>query len=641
MREERIMMYKKLQKVLAVALMTSFLSTSFLVGVSEAAAASHNGGRGPAQHQQIRPQKRSAPQHKAQPMAHKSAPQHKAQPMMHKGGSSHHGKAVHKSASHHKAQPMMHKSGPSHHGPAVNKNGSHHKAQPMAHKNGSIHRGPAVHKNGAHHKAHPMMHKGDTIHRGPVMHKSDHRHGGPVVVHRSEPQHHQPTVIHHYPVHSHHHESYRKDDTGKVIGALLIGGIIGAIIANNNHHHNNVETVEYAGTEEQWDAIVIGTNNEALINAKKKTDGTYVSATGIGLDRTEVTLSMFHTDRITATVEPENATNTKLVWTSSDTDIVKVSEDGSIEAGKKAGTATITVAIEGEAVATCTVTVPVNANIPETAVDYGKAGDEGDGKLVIWYLTNEGELCIYSEGGTTLPALSSAGKAPWYAQRDSIKSLTVGEGRSSLGRYSFMNYTNLATANLPVSLTNIDRQVFGSSGNTLTTVNYAGTEEQWSKITIGATNNRLINSTGFVFRDPEAEVTTVGIEITTPPTKVEYELGEELDLTGLAVTATMSDDSTKDVTADVEVSGFDSEEAGEKTLTVTYQEGETVVTAAFSVTVNAPASTEVISGTCGAAGNEENVTWVLTEDGVLTIEDAAARAGMTEDAFRKKMNDKT
>ena len=65
------MMYKKLQKVLAVALMTSFLSTSFLVGVSEAAAASHNGGRGPAQHQQIRPQKRSAPQHKAQPMAHK------------------------------------------------------------------------------------------------------------------------------------------------------------------------------------------------------------------------------------------------------------------------------------------------------------------------------------------------------------------------------------------------------------------------------------------------------------------------------------------------------------------------------------------------------------------------------------------
>lgn len=32
---------------------------------------------------------------------------------------------------------------------------------------------------------------------------------------------------------------------------------------------------------------------------------------------------------------------------------------------------------------------------------------------------------------------------------------------------------------------------------------------------------------------------------------------------------------------------------------------------------------------------------LLVKDGVLTIEDAAARAGMTEDAFRKKMNDKT
>ena len=32
---------------------------------------------------------------------------------------------------------------------------------------------------------------------------------------------------------------------------------------------------------------------------------------------------------------------------------------------------------------------------------------------------------------------------------------------------------------------------------------------------------------------------------------------------------------------------------------------------------------------------------LLVKDGVLTIGDAAARAGMTEDAFRKKMNDKT
>ena len=44
-----MMMHKKLQKVLAVALMTSFFSTSFIMGVSEAAPARHAGGQRPEQ----------------------------------------------------------------------------------------------------------------------------------------------------------------------------------------------------------------------------------------------------------------------------------------------------------------------------------------------------------------------------------------------------------------------------------------------------------------------------------------------------------------------------------------------------------------------------------------------------------------
>ena len=52
---------KKLQKILAVTLMTSFLSTSFVMGVSEAAAARPSGGRPPAQSQQIRPETRKGP----------------------------------------------------------------------------------------------------------------------------------------------------------------------------------------------------------------------------------------------------------------------------------------------------------------------------------------------------------------------------------------------------------------------------------------------------------------------------------------------------------------------------------------------------------------------------------------------------
>ena len=67
----------------------------------------------------------------------------------------------------------------------------------------------------------------------------------------------------------------------------------------------------------------------------------------------------------------------------------------------------------------------------------------------------------------------------------------------------------------------------------------------------------------------------------TGPDKTVYEIGEKLDLTGLKVTAIYSDSTSQDVTSDVEISGFDSETAGEKIVTISYGEKETY----FTVTV--------------------------------------------------------
>lgn len=94
--------------------------------------------------------------------------------------------------------------------------------------------------------------------------------------------------------------------------------------------------------------------------------------------------------------------------------------------------------------------------------------------------------------------------------------------------------------------------------------------------------NKLANEyTGGV--TPPAPATLVSIAITTPPTKTVYTVGGALDITGMVVTGTYSDDSTKveSVTAD-NVTGFSSDTAGEKTCTVTVS-GKT---ATFTVTVN-------------------------------------------------------
>ena len=81
-----------------------------------------------------------------------------------------------------------------------------------------------------------------------------------------------------------------------------------------------------------------------------------------------------------------------------------------------------------------------------------------------------------------------------------------------------------------------------------------------------------------------APVVTLDSITVTDPAKTEYKIGEKLDLTGLVVTAHYSDGSKKVLAdGDYDVSAFDSSSAGEKTITVTYQDK----TATFKVTVKA------------------------------------------------------
>lgn len=91
-----------------------------------------------------------------------------------------------------------------------------------------------------------------------------------------------------------------------------------------------------------------------------------------------------------------------------------------------------------------------------------------------------------------------------------------------------------------------------------------------------------------VWEKNEAEPTVTGIQIGSKPAKLSYEIGQTLDTTGLTITATYSDGSTKSVTEGFAISGFSSATAGTKTVTVTYG----AFSATFNVTVQAPAANE-------------------------------------------------
>jgi uncharacterized protein YjdB len=98
---------------------------------------------------------------------------------------------------------------------------------------------------------------------------------------------------------------------------------------------------------------------------------------GIELDKTSVTINEKDTAKITATINPENASNQALKWTSDNEDVATVSIDETTHVctvtAVSPGSCTITATSEenGDIVATCTVTVNEVSAVDDVKVDVG------------------------------------------------------------------------------------------------------------------------------------------------------------------------------------------------------------------------------------------------------------------------------
>jgi uncharacterized protein (TIGR02145 family) len=97
-----------------------------------------------------------------------------------------------------------------------------------------------------------------------------------------------------------------------------------------------------------------------------------IAVTGVGLDKTTIALVEEDTATLTATVTPETASNKAVTWSSDDSTIATVDENGLVTA-VKAGSATITVTTDdGEMTADCEVTVAAKV-IEVTGVTLNKS----------------------------------------------------------------------------------------------------------------------------------------------------------------------------------------------------------------------------------------------------------------------------
>lgn len=125
-----------------------------------------------------------------------------------------------------------------------------------------------------------------------------------------------------------------------------------------------------------------------------------IPVTGVKLDKTSLTLQETGSDTLTATVEPDNATNKDVNWESSDTSIATVDASGKVTA-ISAGSATITVAAaDGSGVsASCSVTV-THGNMVHTPKK--DATCTADGNKEYWTCGTCGKIFSDAEGKTEI-----------------------------------------------------------------------------------------------------------------------------------------------------------------------------------------------------------------------------------------------
>ncbi|MCD8128320.1 MAG: Ig-like domain-containing protein [Oscillospiraceae bacterium] len=144
-------------------------------------------------------------------------------------------------------------------------------------------------------------------------------------------------------------------------------GTVGFVIVGTSEAEY-AESVAYTAT---FTAIAEGTAAFTLYEDSDGTDGcnsdaietaevvisagdTTVDVTGVALDQTEAALTVGETLTLTATVEPEDATDPTVTWTSDNESVATVT--GGVVTAVAIGTATIT-ATAGDCSATCAVTV--------------------------------------------------------------------------------------------------------------------------------------------------------------------------------------------------------------------------------------------------------------------------------------------
>ncbi|MBQ6921255.1 MAG: S8 family serine peptidase [Bacilli bacterium] len=281
-----------------------------------------------------------------------------------------------------------------------------------------------------------------------------------------------------------------------------------------------------------------------------------------------LTLTVSNTGNLSATVNGDNNPSQIVTWSSSNTSVATVSALGVVTA-VATGTATITATsqLDSSKSGSCTVTVeaaPTSQTLTITRSSFSSSGGYA------WYDWSQ----------STSENVSVSGKAELYTTTTTSMQFNKSNGNKVAAIFN--------TTAIPGSITKIEATTASgtnrswnayvtstacsSSGSTLTFGSNKTTVG--TNVTVSTSSTSLGTSTaGYSYFCLQENVTGASllsqikitytpkslsnIAVKTAPTKTSYEAGDNFDPTGLVITATYSDNSTRDIAYADASSGFE------------------------------------------------------------------------------------
>ena len=273
------------------------------------------------------------------------------------------------------------------------------------------------------------------------------------------------------------YQVYGLDYTKTFIDGIVDGGPIHSIVEQiffKENIENAAELNNFCDTqinnrkkllellEKSADNYYKSTGLDELVDAIQSGDSEVnIPVTGISFKNSEITLnSTEDICLINADVYPQNATNKKVVYTSSDPSILSVPSDGGFASQKGKGTVIVTATTEDGGF-TATQTVNVGYNLPSTVIDKGKCGDK-----VYWTLYSYGKLYISGEGDIEDYNVAYNYNSPWYSDglKLNINTVNISNGITRIGDCAF-DGLGITSITIPDSVTSIGNDAFGDCGN--------------------------------------------------------------------------------------------------------------------------------------------------------------------------------